>query len=267
MRIISLCPSNSEILFAIGAGDQVVAVEKWTDHPPEASRLPKVGSEMDVDMDAVEALEPDLVLASLSVPGMEKNVQALEARKIPHMVLNPNDIEGIYSDIIVVGEAVGREEEALALVRSMQAEIAELKGINSGRPRAARVYVEWWPKPAITPGRKTWTNEMIEIAGGTNIFRDLAAPSGPVTYDAVKDRDPEIVLLCWCGIHRSEIDPASLGTREGWSDINAVARKRIHVVEEGWYGRPGPRIVQGIHQLAELIQECDTEPAQSPPYS
>lgn len=256
MRIISLCPSNSEILFAIGAGDQVVAVEKWTDYPPEAARLPQVGTEMDVDMEAVEALEPDLVLASLSVPGMEKNVQALEERGLPHMVLDPRGIEDIYADIVTVGEAVGREEEALSLVRAMRAEISELKGINAGRRRAARIYVEWWPKPAISPGRETWTTEMIEIAGGTNIFDDLPAPSGPVQYSDVVSRDPEIILLCWCGIHRSEIDPASLDSREGWSRINAVARKRIHVVEEGWYGRPGPRIVQGIRQVARLVEAC-----------
>jgi iron complex transport system substrate-binding protein len=253
LKIVSLCPSNSEILFAIGAGDQVVAVEKWTDHPPEAVRLPKVGSEMDVDMDAVSALEPDLVLASLSVPGMEKNVAALETRGIPHMVLDPHSIADIYADIARVGEAVGCEERALALVRSLEDRIAELRCRNADRPRPARIYIEWWPKPAITPGRMSWTDEMITIAGGENIFADMDAASGQVSYKEIARRDPEIILLCWCGIHRQEIDPASLDSREGWSRINAVSEKRIHVVEEGWYGRPGPRIAEGIEQMAELV--------------
>jgi len=253
LKIISLCPSNSEILFAIGAGGQVVAVEKWTDYPPEAARLPKVGSEMDVDMDAVAALDPDLVLASLSVPGMEKNVAALEARKIPHMVLDPHTIADVYGDIVRVGEAVEREEQALALVRSMQERIDELKNRSARRHRPARIYIEWWPKPAITPGKASWTSEMVAIAGGENIFSDLEAASGPVSYEEIAKRDPEIILLCWCGIHRQEIDPASLHGREGWSRVNAVSKKRIHVVEEGWYGRPGPRIVEGIEQMAGLI--------------
>jgi iron complex transport system substrate-binding protein len=253
LKIVSLCPSNSEILFAIGAGEQVVAVEKWTDFPPEAARLPKVGTEMDVDMDAVASLEPDLVLASLSVPGMEKNVEALKARGIPHMVLDPRSIADVYGDVLRVGKAVGREEEALSLVRSMESQIAGLKSRNTGRERPVRLYIEWWPKPAISPGGACWTSEMIEVAGGKNIFSDMDAMSGQVSYRDVVDRDPEIILLCWCGIHRREIDPASLRSREGWSRINAVSQERIHVVEEGWYGRPGPRIVEGIEQMAGMI--------------
>ncbi len=255
MRIVSLCPSNSEILFAVNAGAQVVAAEKWTDYPPEAARLPSVGTEIDVDMDAVESYRPDLVLASLSVPGMEKNVHALEERGIPHMVLDPHTIDDIYDDILRVGDAVDRAEEALTLVRSMKNEIAGLKKINAAKKKPVRIYIEWWPKPAISPGKNCWTNEMIEIAGGINIFNDIGKASGPVGYDDVLKRDPEIILLCWCGIHKSEIDPASLGSREGWGRMNVVARKQIHVVDEGWYGRPSPRIVLGIGQMARFVAE------------
>lgn len=257
MRIVSLCPSNSEILFAIGAGDQVVAVEKWTDYPPEATRLPSVGTEMEVDMDLLLSYHPDLVLASLSVPGMENNVRTLEERNVPHMVLDPHGIEDVYADIIRVGDAVGRGEEARQLADSMRGEIAELRTINAGRPAPVRVYIEWWPKPAIAPGRRSWTHEMIEAAGGANIFADIDAPSRPVEYADVVARDPEIILLCWAGIHRDEIDPQSIESREGWSTLNAVGRNRVHVVEEGWYGRPGPRIVEGIRQMAELIAALD----------
>ncbi len=98
---------------------------------------------------------------------------------------------------------------------------------------------------------------MIRTAGGRNIFSDIAAPSGPVEYKDVVARDPEIILLCWAGIHKTKIDPASLSIREGWGGINAVRSKRIHVVDEGWYGRPGPRIVLGIRQMAELIAALD----------
>lgn len=267
LRIISLCPSNSEILFAIGAGDQVIAVEKWTDYPPEAARLPKVGTELKVDIDLVCDLRPDLVVASLSVPGMETTVSALEESSLPFMVLDPHSIEEIYDDIFRVGKAVGCEQNALEVVRHMQREIEasrELYGLGrpNGKGREARVYLEWWPRPAITPGRKSWTDAMIRAAGGRNIFSDIAAPSGPVEYGEVVTRDPEIILLCWAGIHKAVIqnamnDPAFLSSREGWGGINAVRGKRIHVVDEGWYGRPGPRIVLGIRQMAALIAALD----------
>jgi len=255
VRLISLCPSNSEILFAIGAGEELVAVEKWTDYPPAATRLPTVGTEMDVDIDAVASYKPDLVLASLSVPGMEKNVAALQDRGLPHLVLDPHSIEEIYGDILRVGQAVGRESESRELVRAMRNEIAALEAINVDSTTRARLYIEWWPKPAISPGRISWTDEMIEIAGGRNIFADMQRVSGQVDYEEVAARDPEIILLCWCGIHRSEIDAGTLASRSGWSRINAVDNRRIHVVEEGWYGRPGPRIVDGIRQMAGLIKE------------
>ena len=257
MKIVSLCPSNSEILFALGAGDEVVAVEKWTDYPPEAARLPKVGSELHVDPDAVASFRPDLVLASLSVPGMEKAVRGLEERGFPLLVLDPRCIEDIYGDIFHVGEVVERPEEAARLVRSMREEIGDLKEINRGRPRPARVYLEWWPKPAVSPGGPSWTSEMIAAAGGVNIFADIPAASGVVRYGDVVERDPEIILLSWCGMGRVTVDPGVLAGREGWSRVNAVARKRIHVVNEGWYGRPGPRIVEGIRQMAELIATLD----------
>jgi len=261
LRIISLCPSNSEILFAIGAGGQVVAVEKWTDYPPEAARLPKVGTELSVDIDAVRALKPDLVVASLSVPGMERTVHALQESGLCHIVLDPHSIEEIYEDIIRVGEAVDVEQNALELVDRMRCEIDAVRASAGGR-REARVYVEWWPRPAITPGRKSWTDAMIRVAGGRNIFSDIAAPSAPVEYKDVVMRDPEIILLCWAGIHKAVIekrliDPTFLSSREGWGGINAVRSKRIQVVDEGWYGRPGPRIVLGIRQMAEFIAALD----------
>ena len=253
MKLVTRCPSNSEILFASGAGDQVVAVDRWTDYPPGAARLPSVGSEIDVDIDAVADCRPDLVLASLSVPGMEKNVAALEARRIPHMVLDPHSISDIHDDILRVGEAVGRSEEAIRLVRSMEEEIAGIARINRDRPTPARIYIEWWPDPAVTPGGRCWTKEMIALAGGENIFAHIPAASISVRYADVVEKNPEIILLCWCGIHRSAIDPASIESREGWSRINAVGRKAIHIVDEGWYGRPGPRIVEGIRQMADFV--------------
>ncbi len=256
MRIVSVCPSNSEILFAIGAGDRVIAVDKWTDYPPKAARLPRVGSELDVDIDIVKDLRPDLVVASLSVPGMEKTVRALRDGGLRTIVLDPHSIEDIYEDIVRVGEAVECEENALGLVRGMEREIAASRELSAGC-REARIYVEWWPRPAITPGRNSWTEAMISAAGGRNIFTDIAAPSRPVEYGEVVKRDPEIILLCWAGIHKRSIDSSSLSSREGWAGINAVRSKRIHVVDEGWYGRPGPRIVLGVRQMAELIAALD----------
>lgn len=253
MRIVSLCPSNTEILFAIGAGKDVVAVEKWSDYPPETADLPSVGSEMDVDMDLVASHEPDLVLASLSVPGMERTVEALKKKGIAYLVLNPQSLEDIFRDLETVGKAVGQVREAEKEIHRMRGEIELLRTMNQDRKIRADVYIEWWPKPAITPGCRCWTRDMIEIAGGVNIFEDQDFRSGEVTYQEVAEKNPDLILLCWCGIPIEKIDTESAIHREGWQEITAVKEGKVFAVEEGFYGRPGPRALSGIRQMAEWI--------------
>ncbi len=257
MRLISLCPSNTEILFALGAGADVVAVEKWSDYPPEAASLPRVGTELDVDLELVRSHEPDLVLASLTVPGMEKVVAELARSGLPHLVLDPHDLEGIFRDIETVGRTIGREREAADLIARLRGEIDAAAKLNATRGQPARVYLEWWPEPLIAPGAQCWTREMIRIAGGRSLFAERACRSGRVDPAEVVERDPELILLCWCGTPRARIDPGVLERREGWDGITAVKRSQVYVVEEGWYGRPGPRVMQGIRQLAEWIAALD----------
>jgi iron complex transport system substrate-binding protein len=257
MRVISLCPSNTEILFALGAGPEVVAVERWSDYPPAAASLPRVGTELDVDVELVRALEPDLVLASLTVPGMERVVAELARSGLPHLVLDPHDLKGIFRDIEGVGRAIGRQREAADLIARLREEIAAAARLNSSRRRPARVYLEWWPEPLIAPGARCWTREMIQIAGGRSLFAERECRSGRVESAEVVARDPELILLCWCGTPRDRIDPAVLQLRHGWDGISAVKHAQVYVVEEGWYGRPGPRVTLGIRQLAEWITAFD----------
>jgi iron complex transport system substrate-binding protein len=257
MRLISLCPSNTEILFALGAGADVVAVERWSDYPAAATSLPRVGTELDVDLELVRAHAPDLVLASLTVPGMERVVAELARSGLPHLVLDPRDLKGIFRDIETVGRAIARETEAADLIARLREEIDAAAKLNAARDRPARVYLEWWPEPLIAPGAQCWTREMIRIAGGRSLFGERACRSGRVEPYEVVDRDPELILLCWCGMPMARIDPRVLEQRDGWDGITAVKRAQVYVVEEGWYGRPGPRVTRGIRRLAEWIAALD----------
>lgn len=112
MRIVSLAPSNTEILQALGLLDQLVGVDDWSDWPPAVEKLERVGPDLTIDLDRVEALQPDLVLASLSVPGMERNVIGLIARGLPHIVLDPYSLAEIWADIQKVGEVCGVPDRA-----------------------------------------------------------------------------------------------------------------------------------------------------------
>ena len=127
LRLISICPSNTELLAYLGLTDQLVAIDDFSDWPESVSTLPKLGPDLSIDMDKLEALQPDLVLASLSVPGMEKNVAELVKRKITHIVINPQSLEDIAEDLLTVGAACGIEEIAQNVTSNYITFINEMK--------------------------------------------------------------------------------------------------------------------------------------------
>lgn len=256
MRLVSLTPSNTEIVHALGLDDWLVGVDDHSDYPPEVVEpLPKVGPDLQVDMDKVAALRPDLVLASLSVPGMEANIEALEARGLPYIVLNPLSIDDIFNDIALVGEHTGQQARAAALTQSLRGRLDQIAAFAaaSSRERPLRVFWEWWPKPLITPGRDSWINDVCALVGAENVFADLEATSAPVEEAAVFDRDPDVVALCWCGTLQRVMDPAKVYEREGWERLRAVKEGRVYALPEELFGRPGPRLIDGVAMLAGLL--------------
>jgi iron complex transport system substrate-binding protein len=253
MRIVSLCPSNTEIAAAVGLGGALVGLDRSSDWPPELCHLPRVGPDLTVDIDAVAALRPDLVLSSLSVPGMEKNIAGLDAAGLPHVVLDARSISDVFGSIRLVGRLVGRGVHAETVVAGMQARLDAVAEKAKALPRRARVYLEWWPKPVITPGRACWTTEMIAIAGGENVFADLDVRSTPVENDAVPPRAPDLLLTCWCGVPHEHQKPGKMGERAGWADIPGIVSGQVFAAEERLFGRPGPRLVEGVEWLHERI--------------
>ena len=259
MRLVSLTPSNTEIVYALGLEDWLVGVDDHSDYPPEVvARLPKVGPDLQIDIDRVAALEPDLVLASLSVPGMERVVEALEHRGLPHVVLNPLSLDDVFADIRRVGDLTGQLPRAEQLIVELKERLEAVRQVAEAGERArggrpVRVFWEWWPRPLISPGRASWINDVCRLAGAENIFSDLDAPSRPVSEDEVLARDPDAVCLCWCGTLQKAMDPARVRSRPGWERLRAVREGRIYALPEELFGRPGPRLVEGAAMLAGIL--------------
>jgi iron complex transport system substrate-binding protein len=251
VRLVSLCPSNTEILFALGLGSQVVGVDDWSDWPADTAELPRVGPDLSVHLDRVAALRPDLVLASLSVPGMEKNVEGLERLGLPHIVLDPHSLSDVLSDIERVGEACGARDVAAAIVTGARRRIEGIRDRAAGR-RRLRVYWEWWPKPMIAAGRGSWVHEMSDVAGCENVFADIDKPSAPVDPGEVARRDPELLMICWCGTLQRLQEPGRVASRQGWDRIDGVRHGRIHCVPESLFGRPSQRLMEGLDLLERL---------------
>lgn len=208
MRIVSLCPSNTELLAYLGRLDDVAAVDDSSDWPPEVKQLPKVGPDLHIDMDQVEALKPDLVVASLSVPGMERNVKELKRRGLPHLVLAPNSLDDIANDLLRLGEALGETKKAAELVRRYH-DVLDWHRERAASAEPARLYWEWWPRPVFTPGGANWLSELSELAGGRNIFSDIPQASVQTEWDDVLARNPSHILLVWVGVQNKKNEPES----------------------------------------------------------
>ncbi|AST00829.1 MULTISPECIES: cobalamin-binding protein [Geobacillus] len=260
MRIVSLCPSNTELLAYLGRLDDVAAVDDSSDWPPEVKRLPKVGPDLRIDMDQVEALKPDLVVASLSVPGMERNVEELNRRGLPHLVLAPNSLDDIANDLLQLGEALGETKKAAELVRRYREFLAQYRE-RAASAEPSRLYWEWWPRPIFTPGGTNWLSELSELAGGRNIFSDVPHANVQTEWDDVLARNPSHILLVWVGVQTKNMNRKAVTTRPNAEQIEAVRTGNIYVLEEALYCRPSPRLLVGLKKLAPLLHPALFPPA------
>lgn len=271
MRIVSLACSNTEIVCALGCEHLLVGVDDHSDYPPEVvDPLPKVGPDLEIDVDKVAALEPDLVLATLTVPGHEKVVERLEAAGLPYIAPEPVSLEDVYRDIRDIGARLGVPERAEALVREMRAELGTGKGDGSEAhgegparhrteaeddERRPTILIQWWPKPVITPGKQSWATDVIEAAGGRAVLAGENLKSRPMTDEEVAERAPDAVVLSWCGVHPSKYRPDVVLRNEAWRDLSFVKDERVFCIGEPYLGRPGPRLVEGVRRMREVVRE------------
>lgn len=251
--LVTLAPSNAELVDALGAFDRVLACEDSTDHPPQAATLPRLGPDLGPDLDRVGALRPDLVVSSLSVPGMERIVTGLRARGIPQVVLAPRSLADVLEDLRRVGARLGVPERAEAAVAAMQ---AEAEALRRARPaQAVRIYLEWWPRPMFSPGHDTYADELIDLAGGINVFGDRPGASVRIEPDELVQADPELCFVSWCGVEEAKLDPKSLIDRPGLQALPAARAGRVYALDERYSGRPGPRMLEAARRMATAIEQ------------
>lgn len=253
MRIISICPSNTELLHYLGLLDQLIAVDDFSDWPESVQNLPRLGPDLSINIDKVEQLKPDLVLASLSVPGMEKNVEELQKRGIPHIVLNPNSLDEIAQDLLTVGTYTNRTTEANQVVTKYNQFITKYEQLSKGISTRPSLYFEWWPKPVFTPGTLNWLTYISDLAGARNLFADVELASVQTDWDDVLKRKPDHICLAWVGVRQDKMNPSLIEKRPGWVDLEAVKNNHIHILEEALYCRPSPRLLLGLKKLASII--------------
>ncbi len=248
MRIVSLTCSNTEIVCALGCSDLLVGVDAHSDYPVDVvGRLPRVGPDLQIDIEAVAALRPDLVLASLTVPGHEAVVAGLDAAGLPWIAPEPVSLEDVYRDIRDIGARIGRSDAAEALVAEMRAAMPAVEA--QARPS---ILVEWWPKPVIVPGKQSWVSDLIALAGGRNPLSAEDCKSRPVTDAEVVAWSPDASVICWCGVPYERYRVDVVTRREAWQGLPVL--EQVHTIPEAFLGRPGPRLVQGYNALRRVIE-------------
>lgn len=266
MRLISICPSNTELVAYLGLTDQLVGVDDFSDWPSTVKDLPQLGPDLSIHMDALEALAPDLVLASLSVPGMEKNIEELQKRNIPHIVFNANSLEEIAQDLLTLGKACDVEDRAKVIMDEYLQSIKELRSIAQSITKKPSVYWEWWPNPIFTPGKINWLTEISAIAGGVNLFQDVELASVQTNWDDIIKRNPDYIMMAWVGVAFERIQPANLLKRPHAQELHAIRTERLHVMEEWLYCRPSPRLIEGAIKLAKMLHPREYEHIEHPSF-
>ena len=257
-RLVTLAPSNAEMVHALGAFDSVLACEDSSDFPPAVRSLPRLGPDLGPDLDAVAALQPDLVVSSLSVPGMERVVTGLRARGLPQIVLAPRSLDEVLAEVQRLGRVLQRSTQAEAVVQDMQRQRDELRRARRDPP--ARVYLEWWPRPMYTPGSDCYSNELIALAGGVNVFGDRPGSSVRIEPGELVQARPEVCFVSWCGVAEAKLDPDNLIRRPGLEQLEAARAGRVFALDEAYAGRPGPRMLEAARRMAAAIAQSRSGP-------
>ncbi len=249
-RIVSHVPSITETLFALGLEERVVGVSDYCNYPEEAKLKPSVGDYFNPSVERIVALEPDLVLTD----GHSQNIKGLEALGITFFVIDPQDIDGILKDIELLGKITGVEKKAKALVSEMNGSLAQVISQAEGAPKVRVFYVfdatdlnnPW------TAGPGSFVDSLITMAGGENIAAQAQGAWVQFSIEQLVSSDPEIIMID-ASHGTAVVSKEELRAHPAWQGISAVKQGRIHIVDGDLVNRSGPRIIQGLEEIAKII--------------
>ena len=252
-RIVSLAPSVTEILFAVGAGDQVVGVTEYCNYPTGAATRQKVGgfTGESMSVERIVALRPDLVLAAGTIH--ETVVEVLENVDIAVVSIDPANLNEVYESIELIGRLTGHEEGAAQAVAEMKGRITDVLVRVETIPKAGRLTVFWevWDEPLMTAGPGTFPGQMIELAGGINIFDDLSGDWPTVSAEEVLKRNPAVIMAP--DKHENKLTLDILAERPGWGQVAAVRDRRVYLIDGDIVARPGPRLAEAAVAMAQVL--------------
>jgi iron complex transport system substrate-binding protein len=252
-RIVSLAPSATEILFAVGAGEQVVGVTKFCNYLAEATSRTPIGgfSASSISIETIISLQPDLVIAGSA--SQRPVVEALEQQDIPVIAFAPASFEDVYRTIATLGSVTGHPEQAAQVVTEMRERVDAVVAKVQTVPEEQRPTVFWevFDEPLTTTGPNTFIGQLITLAGASNIFADVAEDYPQISVEEVVVRNPAVIL--GPNAHSDKLSAAILAQRPGWAQIDAVASQRVYLFDGDIVSRPGPRLADALEIIAAQL--------------
>src|SRR5216684_2282267 len=247
LRIVSLAPSATSILCAIGAKGNLVGVTKWCADVAPVGRLPKLGDCWHMEsVDEILRLKPTLVIGS--VPYKQDTVAKLLEQPLNFLAMNPRTLADVYADIRMLGGIVCCTKAAETLVAKMQRDFAAIERKSKKFKRHLRFYCEAWPNPRISS--PPWVAELVRIAGG-----EMVVPAGEKVSDAqVAKAQPEVIVLAWAATG-DRAKPKEAYRVEAWKDVPAIRERRVFAVRDELLNTPGPPLIEGARELSRLLRQ------------
>ena len=245
-RVVSLSAGHTEILYALGAGGQVGAVDNTSDCPAATADLPMVDA-FTPSVEAIAALEPDLVIIFFDPGDLQSSLQGLD---IPVLNLaSPSSVEGVYEQVDLLGEATGHALDAARLIADMQAAVEEIRSEIGDVADAPTVFHEI-DNTYYTAGPGSFIADLYDILGAGNIAEATGQPFPQMSTEAIIEADPEVIILADEDAGES---PETVKARPGWGSVSAVRNDRVHVIDPDIVSRPGPRLVEALRILAAYL--------------
>ncbi|MFC1824051.1 ABC transporter substrate-binding protein [Thermodesulfobacteriota bacterium] len=248
-RIVSLAPSITEILFFLGLDRRIVGVTEFSYYPPEAASKPKVGSYINLNVEKIISLAPDLVIGTAdgNQPGV---VDLLEQAGIEVFIVNPRNVNEVVATIATLGKVCGLAQKANALAGQLQARMKRVLANIRGRGRPL-VFLQINVKPIMTVNKNTFHHDLIRLAGGRNMTADEPVTYPRISLEAVLLMKPEVIIIS--SMERGGRFERARVEWLKWKGIPAVQEKRVYLIDSDLIDRPSPRIIQGLEGMARLI--------------
>jgi iron complex transport system substrate-binding protein len=252
-RIVSLAPSITEQLFAVGAGKKVVGVTLYDNYPPAVQHLERVGGYVtkSISVEKILSLKPHLVLSRGEI--QRGVVEALEQVGIPVVAMEPGNFDEVYASLGLIGRLTDEAEQATRVVTEMQRRVARIRTKVDAVPAAQRlrVFYKAYDEPLITAGSSTFIGHVIEMAGGINIFADLRESYPQVSDEEVLRRNPDVIL--GPASRGLSLSPMRLAQRPGWQHLDALKNGRLYLLDDDLVSRPGPRLAAALEAVAKAL--------------